>query len=833
MKKILLFFIFGIFLIGSLNFISSAWDASLNIGLAGGWDLNENTGTTGGGVDPLFNLTISEGTWTTGKVGYGVNISTGYMENAQALNVGTNTQYSVSFWIADTTSGGDMGYFIGDKDSDLNRMIRQDTQGYGYYVGDNFYTGAATAPYSYVWVHLVCIVNATGHFLYKNGTRIGEAAGNTFEEFKIGNVEFGDPARTTDERTFDSIYIWNRTITDAEILSLWNNGNGLEYGGATPETKELTVTINSPENNTVYSTAGIIFNLTLNPTSLELKNVTVFVHNASGVFNITTIETSGTSANDTVFNISEFVLGSYNVGAYGCGENGTFVNCSWAVLNNTFYIGAEILNLTYSENTYETARENFTLIIRAFPNSEISAVQLVYNGTNHTISDISNIGNDYTFSKQIDIPLNINPFKNDTKEFYFRFIYAGAFTQNSPIYDQNISFINIQICNATFNALSLNFTLFNENTLQKIAPSVNLTTTFKATFGYWIGEGDTYKNYSYQLLNSSTNANYSFCIYPYPVINGSLKARMSSIYSATDYSEREYTLYNSTLTNVSSDIVLYLLDDTEGEKFTITVKEGVTNLPNAIVTVSKYFIGEGIYKTVSIRQTDNNGQFIEYLDLDDDYRFFITRNGEYYGYVDRKAICKTAPCEMTLQTETGQSDFWSGYYDKYAANIISNITFDPATKIVTYEFIDITGLANYFRLEVNKVMYNETRSSICNVFSYSSAGTLTCNITGYDGDFIARTYISRSPEKIDKIFQFFITDLKETLGTWLIFIDILIIMTVVIAAAVLSSGNPSVVITVFGILILILKLAALFPFSWGIVGTIELIVIVLASMLKT
>jgi hypothetical protein len=174
------------------------------------------------------------------------------------------------------------------------------------------------------------------------------------------------------------------------------------------------------------------------------------------------------------------------------------------------------------------------------------------------------------------------------------------------------------------------------------------------------------------------------------------------------------------------------------------------------------------------------------------------------------------------------------YNDVYAVNILSNLSYNTSSMIVNYNFIDITGLANYFRMVVEKTKINGSSPTICDVYSYSSAGSLSCNMTGYDGDFIVHTYISRSPEKLDKIISFLINeDIIDSLGLNGVIIILILLITIVIAGAVMSRGNPSVVIFIFGIAILGLKLIGILPFSWITVSALEVLIIWIMIKLKT
>ncbi|GAH43299.1 unnamed protein product, partial [marine sediment metagenome] len=312
-----------------------------------------------------------------------------------------------------------------------------------------------------------------------------------------------------------------------------------------------------------------------------------------------------------------------------CYGNATFSNCSFEDVNNSFTVGAALTFLSYNNHTYETATETFTASFNILEDSEISLAQLVYNGTNYTISNLTTTLTTLNISRTIDISLTANPFANETKGFFFRFTYGGDQVQETQTYYQNISFINLQLCNATYTATALNFTYYDEITNIEIDASANAT-TIQTTFNYWIGVGEIYKIYSYNNLTNLLDSQYKFCLYP---DSQTIYTNMDLDYEAVDYSPRTHYLRNASLTNQTTEINLNLLTIENSVKFFIDVKQEMIPFTDAIITISKYFTGEGIYRTISIRETDEDGEFIEYLDLDKKYKYSIVKDGVSYGTV--------------------------------------------------------------------------------------------------------------------------------------------------------------------------------------------------------
>jgi len=421
----------------------------------------------------------------------------------------------------------------------------------------------------------------------------------------------------------------------------------------------------------------------------------------------------------------------------------------------------------------------------------------------------------------------INESENKT---FFWYINYGDLLITTESINQTISNITLKLCDG--GTQSLNFTLYDEYNRTEINASI-YPINFETSFNYWLGSGNVYKTYSFQTLSNSTNNSFQFCISPYNE-TGDFQTDMESVFSASEYSEGRYYLDNATLTNISSNITLYLLPTIESTKFYIDVLQGVSPFEYGIITISKFFVGEGEYKTTSIQETDGDGEFVVYLDLDATYQYAIVREGVLYATLEKKASCSSSPCEITLQFDDEQGNIFESYYETFASGTASNITFNPETKIVTYRFIDTTGLSNYFRLVVDKVSFNTTEGdTICDSYSYTSSGSITCNVSGYNGDFYARGYISRSPEILDKVLSFVIGSIQDDLGVYGALFCIAIIITVVMGVGAISRGNPATILIGFGLVILALKLMTILPLSWVTVSVIEIGVFILTKLTKT
>ncbi len=524
-----------------------------------------------------------------------------------------------------------------------------------------------------------------------------------------------------------------------------------------------------------------------------------------------------------------------------CGTNITGINAVDGLNNWTAYINStygtearyplSFTFVTWSENyqtfnnrTYETENETFTLNISIRTAADLYSAALIYNETSYPVSNILPSGNSILLTRSIDIPLNSMPFSNMTNQFYWNFVYAyGAsqITENSTKYKQNVTYVNFQLCNTTavYSTEAVNFTFRDELDGIEINPSTN-STSIEATFRYWLGGGNIYRNYSYANVTSNATSQYQFCINPYWE---TLITDMDMDYEAVDYAPRTYFFRSAPLDNVTNLIDLNLLTIGESTKFFFEVRKGMLVFGGVTVTISKYDTGEDVWDTVAIRETDTDGEFVEYVELDKKYRFSFVKDGVSYGYIDKVASCAESPCEIILQIEEAITHLWAGYYDVFAINVAYTLEFNDTDKMVTYSFTDLTGLAQNFRLEVTEMQYNQSSTEVCDKILYTTVGELTCNMTGYTGDFTAIGYVSRSPEKIVDTLMFIISTIKDALGITGVLVSLFLIITI----GLVGVWNPTVAVILTAFAIFMMKLLGFVAFGW----TTVILVFILGGIL--
>jgi len=590
------------------------------------------------------------------------------------------------------------------------------------------------------WHNIIVIRNmGTNIKMYIDGVEndtcaVGEAAYNIAETLEIGRYISGGEYWNG---TMDEIGIWNRTLSSSEVSELYNSGNGLPYLLSAPEIK---VTLTSPSDNFISSDIGINFTANYSITSLyNLTNATYYIWDETGIFNNSVVVEITGRENSTTEYIDSFTLGDYEWNVYACYENDTFSNCTFADSNYSFFIGASIINNSYNNITYETSSETFSTIINLISGTTIYDAQLYYNETLYegTFTDLGN--GSYNLSSTFDIPLvSSSPEK---REWYWKLIYKKndeTFVyQNLTSNYQNVSEINLFTsgCSEGINS-TLNFSAYDEENSSIISNFV-----FTGSFEYWLGSGTKRKNISISNLNVANEM--MLCIYP-----NNLTYHSDAIiqYEKSNYIKRNYYLVNSSLTNTTNHIGLYLLNSSMSTSFIINVIDNVQfPITGAYVYIQRYYPGTGLTHTVEMSKTDDSGNAIGHFEAEtEDYKIIVLKDGVIlYESKVQKVVCGSTPCTLNFQIEAAAPIEWKNFGD--LPNIIWTLDYNESTKLWTYIYVDTSGTTKYGRL----LVYTEDGNNkiiICNKTDTSSAATLTCNVTDYDGTIYAEVYISRSPE---------------------------------------------------------------------------------------
>lgn len=552
----------------------------------------------------------------------------------------------------------------------------------------------------------------------------------------------------------------------------------------------IDITLNTPlQGASLNLNENVTFNCSADAGAKNISNMTLYINSNATYQNLTINQTTY----DLVYTMNITEYGTYYWTCDVYNSDGDY-----NIAPERYFIVRPYTTDTesHANQTYETESQNFSIGI-SYNSTQYSDISgyLVYDGKAY-LSTKQKITDYATFYSTIDIPLTSGVAQNKSFYWQFNFVEAGTgdtINVTSDIYEQLINPIFLNICNGTYTIPAINFTIKDENNGSLINASFG--TTF---LSYYLstGTGLVSKNYSYQNLieNQST---YSFCISP---ADKSYVVGMYAEYGATGYAPRTKYLTNASISNSTNLQDLYLLADDDATKFTITSKQGMNVLTGTYITISKYYVGEGVYKSIGVRLTDDYGNIVEYLELDNQYRFYAVKDGVSLGYVDKTASCSAQPCVIQLQFAEAVVDTFQGFYDTFATNVAYTLDYNATSKIITFSFNDLTGLAQYFKLDVNYVQYNQSGGSICSETLYATAGTIYCNVSGKTGNIKATGYIARSPEKIVDYILITLSEFAETLGQNGLLFSLFMLITL----ALVGVWNPvvGIVLTITALFLL-------------------------------
>ena len=829
MKKILLIMLCIVLLIGSVS------STDLTNGLVAHYKLDETTGavidSSGNGYNGVNNGTIRGVGGISGNAfnftnSGNVNLNTGI----STLLTDTGGNWSITGFFKTSTTEVDniMGVRMPVPNANINLVINGKLS-FSTYPEPISLTSDDTLNDS-VWHSFAIIQDSSGNTLkmWINGTLQIDHDTKFSTQALTGDFYLGAENDLFDSRIdnpysglMDEVRFYNRTLTEEEVSELSELSLSL-----TP----VTVTLVSPTNETIITTHSQNFTVNYTSTGINVTNVTYNIwYSNSTIFNQTTVNTNQAVANQTIQNISNFVLGDYLWNVEACGTNTTGVYCWWAEDNYTVSFAGEFSDYMFNTPIVETSRQTFYVLLETPEGTTIQAGsgKLNYNGTDYSSITATDLGsNQFNLSKTIYIPVGVSGFSSENRSFFWNItvvdITTGStFIQTSDTYNQNVTELKFGLCSSVLTTPMLNFTLYDETLGTQINSTANAV-TFQTTFkigGHW-----SFMNKTVSVNNLSVDASeFDFCTNnPTNVFY----TDMESFYEAVGFTGKNYYLTNATLTNTTNEINLYLLNESAAIEFFVTVEQDLSPIKSAQVTIQKYFVGEGVYKTVEIDETSSDtGEFTAYFDLDKDYKFVITKDGSVLGTVTKTASCKQAPCEMTLSLSSAVYDYYSVWGDEFASNVLYNLSYNPNTKIVTFDFIDTTGLANYFRMQTYEGKFNQSSTLIFDTTTYSSSGTITANLTAYDkGNFIVYTYVSRSPEIFIDYLKIFISNLAGTFGILGLFCAFLLVITIIFG---LSHSPPTLILAVPLSLTIAVSIGIL-SISWG--GVVLVWILAIISM---
>ena len=570
--------------------------------------------------------TITNADWTAGAGGFtsGINCIDLACGNSTTETTGTTilpstiVNGSLSVWIRPSSNSSlqTISASYGGGTTDIGHAITIGANGIISFLGDGGGTEVniltPTAVLTNKWTHYLFKTNDTGMYIFQNGTLVSSQATVGKGFFRGGSIH--TMFAVASDTSFDEVKFYNVQLSNAQILSLYNNESQI----GSPIT--ISTTLNLPLNNSAVVTSQI-FNASGTIANGNLTNATIYIWYQNGtlfnqVTNVTsgnqvTNVTSGIETNSTAWNVSGFGFGSFIWNTRFCGTNSTSTICSVAPNNFTFSSGLVNNSESYNASTYETAYESFLTNFTISAGYNITSATLVWNGTSYSANYANNGASSIAYYNGLIIPNSIG-----TKNWYWNLIINSNLAFSTTAQQQFVNQTNFTFCAATpQNVPYVNFTFKNETAgLQ----SVNATLT--STWTYWLGDGSVNKTLSYNGVGE--NPSYAFCGNP----GGRTFNVLPILGYANSYStQRTYQPISLSLTNTTLNQILYLLPNSVpgAQPVSIQVETiGGSLIANANVNISRSGFGD-----IASKVTDSSGIAAFFLDPTVTYTVTVTASG--------------------------------------------------------------------------------------------------------------------------------------------------------------------------------------------------------------
>jgi len=201
-------------------------------------------------------------------------------------------------------------------------------------------------------------------------------------------------------------------------------------------------------------------------------------------------------------------------------------------------------------------------------------------------------------------------------------------------------------------------------------------------------------------------------------------------YSAQNYSDRTYNLYNISITNQTSLYNLYLLPNTFSTPIYFQVQENDgTAVSGATIKVMRYYIGKDSYLTVAKSVTDSEGVSSSYMRVNEIYyKYLISKNGEVLLETERQILqCQTSPCTKTFVIDPETVSPYFQKKESFAYNCRVNSATDTANASVQCTVDHTTGSMEEAQLLVEERQVVGA-NTYCNISVINTGESMVCEL---------------------------------------------------------------------------------------------------------
>ena len=530
--------------------------------------------------------------------------------------------------------------------------------------------------------------------------------------------------------TLDEIGIWNRTLTSAEIIQLYNSGAGLIFNES-----QTQITLNFPNDSSVFLAGEMTFNGTVDVLiDNNITNATLYIWNSTNNVNFTTnftIETNDLSLNNYNLSANLLIIDGYTWNFFACSNISVGDPCDWASQNRTFNI-SNLLETAQSFNneTTEGATEAFSINLTKSPSIQISTISLIYNGTPNSFAYSIN-GNEVFSEGSITIPA-IDTATN--LSFFWSITLDDDSILNTTETNQSVLTVGMDNC-SSFSNLIYNFTQFDEG--DKTQLGTNNTIEIEVNI-YDLTKTLLLVNFSQKFIDTNPaqicfenslleTVNYSSYV--------TVKYFANSTTTNESYSIEYHNILNQTIGNstVPKHIPLYNLKEIDTTKFRLNFRDSSYNLaPNILVNIYRKYIEDNDFKLVEIPLTDSNGQTMLNLVRNDIiYNFIMINEGGQIiaTFNELRAFCQDftiGDCVINLAANSTSEPAYD-YNEEFALSI-SLPVYNNVTERVSINFITDDLTPTTVRMDVFRNNQFGNRS-VCTNSLTAASGTLSCDVS--------------------------------------------------------------------------------------------------------
>jgi len=252
----------------------ATWTESLNTNLTAVWEFDETTGTNAlESVNGIFNGSlVNTPLWATGKINNSlafVSASTQYVqvEDDDAWNLATD--FTMNSWVWKNTTGsmimfahnsfdGESWVWYVTSDPVEKPKFISSVDGLGW----NSATVTGSTTIGAAWKMATLRKSGTNYTIYIDGyAEASSTNGDTFET-SSANLTLGTNGFSGGywNGRLDEMYFWERALTDAEIVALYNGGSGIQYNPTVPPGNDLAAALSIPVDYYNSSISDVTFN---------------------------------------------------------------------------------------------------------------------------------------------------------------------------------------------------------------------------------------------------------------------------------------------------------------------------------------------------------------------------------------------------------------------------------------------------------------------------------------------------------------------------------------------------------------------------------------------